>query len=131
MKMIRDLAAMLVLCSGLLTCGTPALASEKFVVGDLVTSGSYCIGEDTELMMGLIAFMERDGMMAYNLIMRNPELSCYDAQMHQGAGKATAKLVEELGDFTIADSITLTLWKVQDGGGAFGYMWTEPNDGGT
>lgn len=131
MKMIKNLAAMVILCLGLASQCIPAFAQdENFYVGDLIDSGSYCLGEDLDFIRGFTAYMERDGMAAYNAVMLSPDSRCYDTRIHENANMATAKLVEKLWDFQIANSIKLTLWKVQDASGAFGYMWTMPNDDG-
>ena len=132
MKTFNSLAAMTTLCLGLLACGTPAFAQDdNFYVGDLIDSGAYCLGEDLEFMRGFTSYMERDGMVAYNTVMLSLDSRCYDSRVHEDAEMVTAKLVEKLWDFQIADSIKLTLWKVQDANGVFGYMWTVPNNDNT
>lgn len=132
MKMIKNLAAVTVLCLGLLAACAPAFAQDKnFYAGDSIDSGAYCLGEDLDFMRGFTAYMERDGMEAYWTVMEALESRCYDSRIHMGVSMVTATLVEKLWNFQIANSIELTLWKVQDAEGVFGYMWTMPNNGGT
>lgn len=133
MNTIKKIAAVMTLCLGLLAACAPAFAQEdeNFYVGDSIDSGAYCLGEDLDFMRGFTSYMERDGMIAYNEVMLSLDSRCYDVRIHEAAGMATATLVEKLWDFQIADSIKLTLWKVQDSNGVFGYMWTVPNNDST
>ena len=131
MKMIKSLVATLFLCGSLSVACAPAFAGKPFVVGDIIDTGGYCTGEDLEFMRAFTSYMERDGMAAYWAVMQAPETPCLDTRIYGNSELITAKLVEKLWDFQIANSIKLTLWKVQDANGTFGYMWTVPNDGGT
>jgi len=133
MHTIQKLALAMILCLSLAACSTtvanstlddPALrsATGTQIVGDTYYTGNYCIGDDLEFIEAFTAAVVRDGMIAYRMLMEDPDVPCYDQRLH-GNPTALVSLTKKLWTFKLPDGKELVMWAVKDVRGNPGYVW--------
>lgn len=97
-------------------------------VGAEIVIDRYCITykEDDAFIQRFIVVIQKGGMQAYNDLLNDPQLPCWDARMHENAIAVKVVLVKKIKDIKISNGEELTFWMVKDKRDGFiGYTWLQ------